>query len=714
MKKITVISFLLFLTLVCHTVNPLIWQLPSQLIKQPLRLTGTIYSIPKLTTRSARFLFKTISHNVVPKNTLLSLSWYGKIPPLKFGQSWQLTVKLKPPHGLLNPGGHDFSQWLKRQGISATGYVFARGKNRLLTSDLTVMSINRIRERIYHAVLKSIKNPAVSGLISALTVGVRASMNKNIWRVLQATGTSHLMAISGLHVGLVAAVIFCLVGFLWRRSPRLMQAQPAQHAALVVSLLIGILYALLAGFSLPTQRAAVMLMVFVVAQLCYRHLPLWQRLGVAFLLIVLWQPMAIFTASLWLSFLAVGWIAFGMQGYGQQSKWRIWLRVQWVVFCGLMPVTLWFFHQLSLAMLLANAVAIPWVSFLVLPLALLGVVTWVISNALGMMVFTLTGWIMWPLWWVLMHIADWPWVVWRHSVANPWVFASSMVGMGLLLMPAGLPGRGLAIAWLLPLFFYQPARPAKGAVWMTVLDVGQGLAVVVQTAKHNLVYDAGPAFYQGFDAGDQVVGPFLRFAGIKQLNSVIISHPDLDHRGGLKALLRQFVVQQLLTSTPKRWRKAGAQYCYAGQHWQWDGVDFSMLAPTAGAQYHGNDSSCVLKIQAGRASVLLPGDIESTTESSLLAHHASRLASTVLVAPHHGSKTSSTPAFVQAVHPRYVIFATGYLNRFRFPSQVVVNRFKKNGSKMYNTAVGGAIKVRISARGTVTCQAMRSSERVSG
>ena len=384
-------------------------------------------------------------------------------------------------------------------------------------------------------------------------------------------------------------------------------------------------------------------------------------------------------------------IFYGTAGRVSAGRWwKRWGRLQWGIALGLLPLTLFLFQRVALAAPLANLVAIPWVGFLVVPLTLLGSVLVLMWPAAGDALLQAAEACLSLLWTVLERIASLDFLLWVRPAPPLWTVAAACVGVAWLMAPRGVPGRWVGAVWVLPLVLIRPEAPAEGAVRMTLLDVGQGLAAVVQTRQHVLLYDAGPRFSPRFDAGSAVVVPFLRHAGVKRLDMVVLSHPDNDHLGGADAVVETFDVAGVLTSAPEDLHGVDAHPCRAGQSWRWDGVLFRMLHPPSGVAAGGNNASCVLHIQAQGGSILLPGDIEREAEVSLVADQ--RLPpSSVVVAPHHGSRTSSSTVFVQAVQARFALFAAGYRNRFHFPSPSVVERYRAAGGVAANTAEDGAV-----------------------
>ncbi|HKU72212.1 MAG TPA: DNA internalization-related competence protein ComEC/Rec2, partial [Burkholderiales bacterium] len=521
----------------------------------------------------------------------------------------------------------------------------------------------------------------------------------------------HLMSISGLHVTMVSGLVFALVGALWRRMPRLTLALPAVKAAALAGLLAAFTYALLAGYAVPAQRTVYMLAIVAAA--------LW--LGViesasvvlcaALLVVVLIDPWAVLAPGFWLSFGAVAVILYVSLGRIGAPHWlESWTKVQVAVTLALIPPLLALFQQISIVSPVANAVAIPVVSLLVTPLALAGAMLpfdLVLHGA-----HVLMSGCMWLLDW----LAALPDAVWQQHAPPAWTVVIAAAGLALLLAPRGFPGRWLGIAGLLPLFLVTPAPLPEGGAEIVFLDVGQGNAVLVRTRNHALLYDAGPQFGPLADSGSRFIVPYLRATGVQRLDGLIVSHDDDDHWGGSASVLQAVPAGWLLTSLPdldplvvqmeRPWR------CEAGQRWEWDGVRFEILHPARDSYQdpaiRNNDRSCVLRVEAGSRSVLVPGDIERRSEEILMANYGARLGSDVLLAPHHGSRTSSTPDFVRAVSPRMVVFQQGYRNRFGHPQRDVVERYRDIGSRLYRSDRDGAVTVAIGADGAMSVTPYRA------
>lgn len=664
-------------------------QLPAQLQKQPIQIIATVASIPNQQQHLLSFIVNVQQLQSKPSRMKLKLDWYlyhQTIPKIEIGQQWQFTVKVKRPHSLMNPGSFDYLAWLAQQNISASGYIVHA---KMMPSNHYHYLIGRLRTQIKNNIQNILTDRFLSNFIVALTVGVRENITSPQWLILQNTGTNHLIAIAGLHIGLVTGLIFLLTTFIWKRIPILPLIMATPRVAAMAALFVGWGYAALAGFSLPTERAAVMLTVFMGSIILRGLIVPWVAWCLALFIVLLLNPLSVLSPGFWLSFIAVALIVVtaGSQ-IGKANRWWRLAKVQMGLALGLFPVTLLFFNNASLIAPVANLIAIPIVGFLTVPLSLLGAILSLVSLTLAKPILLAALVTLHWAWDVLTYLSAQPWLAYQLSIQT-WQAVSCLMGIALLCLPRGVPGKFLSIIFILPVFFQHHLHPKSETVWMTVLDVGQGLSVVVRTANHTLIYDTGAKFSASYDMGSAVVVPFLQSEHIQQVNAVIISHGDNDHIGGLQSVLKRYPVKRILTSVPRRIN--GAKTCLAGQHWIWDGVKFTMLYPNKKHLNLDNNSSCVLRITVGSKHILLTGDIERLAEEYLVKHNANQLPADIIVAPHHGSKTSSTNDFINLIDPHFVVFPTGYLNKFYFPSLSVIKRYQGLGAELYNTASDGAV-----------------------
>ncbi len=666
-----------------------------------LILTGKIEDIPVRKALGVRFDFLVDSPGQKGLPKRLRLSWYGA-SALKAGERWQLKVRLKRPHGFANPGSSDYERALFSHGIEAVGYVRAEGENLRLEEG---QGLAKWRQELVDFLELKLSGSPYRGIVQALSVGVQAGISEEQWEVLRRTGTAHLVAISGLHIGMVAGLWFWIgrKAWLWLGHWRL----GADQVGAVLALAFAGVYAALAGFSLPTRRALAMLGIWLLALLTRRPVYPGQAFGAALLLVLVLDPLAPLTVSFWLSFGAVAWILYAVSGRLRPPK-RALLRIQGYLLAGLAPCLIFFFHQVSLSAPLANMIAVPVVTFGVVPWVLVSCGLSRIVPGLAQLVLAVPLEVLDQLWPVLAWLADLHDGAWLLPSSGGFSLALASLGLGWLLAPRGFARRWLGAVLLLPVFFPQVECPKASEFWVTVLDVGQGLAAVVETQNHVLVYDTGPLFGENFDAGDDIISPFLRQSGRTRLDLILVSHGDLDHSGGLTGLLRRFPAP-ILTSAWRKFSSLGALPCQAGQHWEWDGVKFSILWPEGLApKAKDNDHSCVLKVEAAWGGALFPGDLEKRGEEALVKRYGEALKAEVLLVPHHGSNTSSSFQFLRQVAPDYALISSGYHNRFGFPARKVLERYVRFKAQVFNTARDGAVQIRLGEKKSITTWRQRS------
>lgn len=710
---------------VCWATGFAMWRLSDELPhaweQKTLEIVGVVASVPEATERGVRFRFDV--ENVMTPNALvprnISLNQYrddyfygvkhGQVAALAHefhaGERWQLSVSLKRPHGTQNPHGFDFEAWALSENIRATGSIKNSRKNTVANKKLSDFVwhpkyvVEHLRASVQQRIGKVLVNRPYFGIIQALVMGDDSQIKADDWQVFLRTGTSHLMSISGLHITMLSGLVFAVTGFCWRRSPKLALRLPTRKAATVAGVVTALVYALIAGFSVPSQRTFYMLLVFAIALWSGRQLVISQVLAAALFVVVLFDPWAVIAPGFWLSFGAVAMLAYALGARVGQVHWlRAAVQTQWAVTIGMLPLLLVMFNQTSVISPVANAFAIPLISFVVTPLALLG----------SFLQLDASLYLSYRAMEVCMMVLKWlnhsPIAVWQQPAPPSWTLLSAMLGVFWLLLPRGFPIRWLGVIGFLPMLLVEPARPATGNMKVTVLDVGQGLSVVVQTAWHALLYDAGAKYNEQSDAGSRIVVPFLRGAGVGGLDGVLVSHNDTDHSGGVNSVFSQMPVKWFASSLPEDASvliSTLAMQCYAGQRWSWDGVDFEVLHPQlesyADASIKDNNRSCVLKLTSQSGSLLLTGDIEKSVEQALLNTSVGKLQSDVIIVPHHGSKTSSSAGFVAAVAPDVAIFTSGYLNRFKHPAPVVTGRYQAEGSVMYRSDYHGALELNFAA-----------------
>lgn len=670
-------------------------------------IEGVISSIPAHFDRASRFDFR-ISRweagGVKERHPeKIRLSWYGSLPHLRAGERWRLRVRLKRPHGFMNPGGFRYEDWLFSHGIRATGYVRSHGENLILgRSERLLDRLQGLRQRVFEHLQEVMGKSPMTGIVIALAMGERQEIDSAQWQVLTRTGTSHLVAISGLHIGLAAGGCYWLVQFLWSRLGRLPIWLPAPKAAAAAALLGAAVYAALAGFSLPTQRALIMVGVGMAAIALGNRYRASHAIALALMAVLVYDPLSVQSPGFWLSFGAVALILLSLRHRLQGTNiWWRWVRTHVLLAIGLAPILAYHFQLVPTYAPIANLLAVPWVAFLIVPLTFLGLAGLVLSVPLGAAILGTAKGGMTLIWLPLAIIADWPGSQWNRGVPLSWSLLPALTAILLIVSPRGMPARSLAPILLLPLILYRPERPEVGGFRLALLDVGQGLAAVIRTHDHVLVYDTGPRYGGAFDAGRAVIAPYLRNEGINRIDTVVISHGDRDHLGGFESLSEMMPIASVVTSIPDTLASSQATLCQQGTRWVWDGVVFEFLHPSAGFSGSENNRSCVLKVGAPGLGLLLPGDIEAPAETALVAGSGEAMRARVLVAPHHGSETSSTAAFLRAIEPDTVLFPAGYRNRFGFPRPAVVERYRRLEAALYDTAHDGAIQVDFSRQGDV-------------
>ncbi len=663
-----------------------------------LIVTGRVMGLPSYFDRGVRFGFEIDEILGVPGDQVAAkvrISWYSASAKVETGDRWRLELRLKRPHGNFNDAGFDYEKWLYLNRYRATGYVKASKNNELLSRESRWYQPNRWRQKVAVQIDEALPGSGMRGLIKALVIGVRDEISAEQWRTLRSTGTAHLIAISGLHIGLVAGFGFFIFKSGWARFGSMNVAPPVIGA--VGSIAFATFYAALAGFSLPTQRALIMVLVVMGGVLCQRKLVAMRSIAIALFLIVLLDPLAVLSAGFWLSFAAVGVIAYVVSGrIGASRGWLGSVRIPMVTAVGLVPLLLLYFQQFSLIAPITNLFAIPVVGLVVVPASLLGTGLLFCLPDIGHAILRFAELVLRFVWIALDWMSKTSYADWSLPQPPIWVLFVAIFGIAILFMPKGLPARWLGLVALLPLCFPGSNRPEFGTAKFTLLDVGQGLAAVVQTHQHSLVFDTGARFSETFDMGSAVIIPFLRKQGIKQIDLLVISHGDNDHIGGARSLAKELEISQIYTSVPSQITWAPAKVCRAGQVWRWDGVEFRVLSPIRFLNGEENENSCVLQVMAAYGDrLLLTGDIESKAESVLVNVYGEKLQSRYLVVPHHGSNTSSTAAFLDVVGAEYGMVSAGYKNRYKFPRQRVLDRLIGSGVKVLNTADYGAIQVNL-------------------
>ncbi len=663
---------------------------------------------------------------VIPER--LSLNWYKtyarkgqeSVPPPNLipGEQWQITVRLRRPHGSANPHGFDFEAYALERNIGATGYVRQAATNAKITSEILIFEttaqttlpdpwrvlraspalyIDRTRHHIRTRMQEALADKPYGAVLVALAIGEQSAIPDAQWKTFWRTGVGHLVSISGLHITMVASLVYWLMFRLWARVPSLVARVPAQRAAILIALLVAFSYTLIAGFSVPTQRTFFMLCAMAVAMWSGRPSSFSGALLGALFFVLLIDPWAVTAAGFWLSFGAVAAILYvTAHRVGREHGVLGATRAQVAVTAGLLPLTLALFQEVSIVSPIANAFAIPAISLVVVPLTLIGAI--LPFDFLLHIAHWLLSLVMLPLDW----LASLPNAVWQSHAPVLWTTVLAVLGTALLLAPRGVPARWWGLALIAPMLLLTPKGPKAGELWVTLLDVGQGLATVVRTQNHTLVYDTGPSFGPESDAGSRIIIPYLRGEGLRKLDALVVSHIDEDHSGGARAIVDARAPEWVLTSASKdvpyavnsrEWLR-----CDNRDAWKWDGVVFEILHPLAtdydAEKIKTNNIGCVLKITAPGGSILMTADVEKPVEAALVERAAAELAADVLVVPHHGSKTSSTEAFIDAVAPKLAIIPVGYRNRFRHPHPDVLARYDERNIPIMRSDYAGAITLK--------------------
>lgn len=676
---------------------------------------GQVVGLPVDTAQGQRFRIAIHSAQPMTLQGQLQLNTFPGAQQIQVaaGELWRLRVRLKQVHGYSNPGNFDQEGLLFRQGVIATGYVRESGENKRLA--INSWSISWLRQRLFNNLKAQFEKTHIAsakqGMMLALIMGERSALSAENWRLFSATGTTHLFVISGLHVGLISLLGFRLANPVFRCLLALplirVRCYPAPSFAAVFACVLCLVYSLLAGWTLPTQRACIMVTVFLSSYVSKRHISLSLRYLFALSLVLSLDPLAFTSAGFWLSFVAVGVLLFfslpmeknsgavGARDLNRcvRSGWQTFLRPQWLIFIGLfLPLSFWI-GQVSLLAPLVNVLAIPLVGLVIVPLLLLGTIGTFIGEwvATPWFLFSEVGlsYLFSFLEFVSSNTASWNTLA--LSPPQTWQLLFILPGVFLLLMPLRFPYRWLALPLCLPLLVRADQESQNEQLRMDVFDVGQGLAVLIRTASHNLLFDTGPGNDEDWNAGDALLVPALKHSGVQNLSMIIVSHSDNDHAGGFNSIREAFPQAQLLVGESLPGVKA--KKCRKGQAWEWDGVVFDILHPQEEMQ-SANNNSCVLRIQAGEHGILLPGDIDASVEKQLVADYGSGLASTVLVAAHHGSATSSSFPLLKMVNASQVVFANGYLNSFGHPASAILMRHHLFGSELYETAHTGMLSFR--------------------
>ncbi|WP_347251501.1 DNA internalization-related competence protein ComEC/Rec2 [Legionella sp.] len=662
--------------------------MPDARVIVKAELQGTVVSLPVTSASKTQFEFAATQLNHQKVHAVVLLSCYRYCPAFKAGQTWSFNVKLKRPENLANPGHFDFVGKLKARHIDWTGYIRKGIKLHEATNQQFLLTF---RDKLATTLGQSTDTP-VLGVLQALTLGVTSNVDQRQWDLFRRTGTTHLMVISGSHIGLIVGFSYWLIKWLWSRSSRLCMYCPAVKMATGIGMVMGFIYALLAGFAPPSQRSLLACFFLLLRNFLNYRFTVWQAWRYGLLVVLLYEPHAVLLPGFYLSFIAVAILVLINQRVAGGALKKA-MAIQFACLIGLMPLGLYWFSYGSINGLVANFLGVPWVGFLIVPLALMSLFLLQCFNIhlLVIPVKKSIEWLLFFLQWVdsfSMFNLDFSYPHWLFPLAL------MLVMLLVLFLPIKSIFPALMVLLIASLFPGYP-RIKPGSAKIDVLDVGQGLAIVVSTAKHVLIYDTGMKFYQGGDMGKFAIIPYLNTLGIKKIDKLIISHPDLDHRGGLSSLEEKYPIAEFLVDNTAFYHRG--QTCHQYPAWQWDGVTFRFLATNQKGNSK-NNNSCVLHIINSAGKVLLTGDIEKAAEKYLISTYGNQLRSDVLLVPHHGSKTSSSVAFIKHVAPRYAIISSGFDNPYHLPHQQTLRTFARQSIPIYNTASCGMISVELSLK----------------
>ncbi|MEN8214374.1 MAG: DNA internalization-related competence protein ComEC/Rec2 [Pseudomonadota bacterium] len=666
--------------------------LPEPLERQDLLVEGRVVSLPEERISSTNFLF------AIDRSTLVDgvetgfagvvkLSWHSREMRPLGGERWRLQVRLRQPRGFRNPGGFDYERWLFQQNIVARGYVRQSSDNsRIDENNLTPLVL---RQNLSRQIANHAEPSPERAVLNALLIGDRSGLNDSEWQLFRATGTSHLIAISGLHIGLVALMTWMLVTFLWRHAGRLPLWLPSPIAGAWAALIAAASYAMLAGFSIPTQRALVMTAVFSFALILRRNSSSLDAVALALLLVLMLDPRSVLSAGFWLSFMAVIAILLLIRRYPRWGRWKLWMAIQGGLFVALIPVLAFWDFPASPIGPLVNLVAVPWFSFVIVPGVLLTALLLALSIPGADLLLNLL------LHGIAATLQAMEFAAMQSDLITlsmpPWWMAL-LAGIGALLLLLGRRWYWRAAGLPLLLMLIWPRSPSVDNLAVTVLDVGQGQSVVIETANHTLVYDLGPIFPSGFNTAESVVTPWLLSRGRQHIDMLVLSHDDNDHTGGAQQFDERMEVLSTVSGQQMPQYALHSESCHGTGPWQWDGVFFRFLT-TPIKPINDNDASCILLLEHSGGRVLITGDVTRRIEQALLKQHGDALHADLVTIPHHGSRTSSSPAFVKQVAAKYSIVSAGWKSRYGLPKADILQRWQESGAQVDNTAAAGAIRI---------------------
>ena len=676
-------------------------RLSPEFAGKTIKIDARVIAFPKDSGASLSFQVSPVGRDDLPQR--IRLSWFDAPTQPDLGETWQLELRLRRPRGFSNPGGFDYEGWLFRQGIGATGYVVT-GPNNMRRNEYPIDRISRLRQRFVARVRTHLPEGDASAVLMAVGVGARQAITRQQWQRYAATGTTHLMAISGLHIGLAAGGAFFLS---WCMLAVVCDRSNIRDRAALIAAVAAFAYAELSGFAVPARRALLMTVIFVFAGLIRRQVSAARLLAICAFVIFLSDPLAILAPGFKLSFAAVAILFWHLSvtrippfvvenrtlGLLIHSARRL-SSTQLALALGLFPLTALLFERVAVVAPFVNLLALPVFSFITVPACLLGLIMDGHFQSVGNVALDIAHWSIGVVLWLVRQAAELPFS--NFHIAGPQGLFIVVFLLASLwsLLPPGWLGRQLALVAALATILYRPSPPSLECVDLHVLDVGQGLAMVLQTHGHAAVFDTGPSFRGGSDTGRLVIVPFLRSKGIDSLDLVIVSHADQDHAGGVRSLTEELEVRTLLSGEMLEDIQLPQYRCLASKRWQWDGIDFAIIHPSDLGRWRGNNASCVLEIRIASHTVVLTGDIETPVET-LLARSGALSPADIVLIPHHGSRTSSSERFISSIRPRVAIVSTGFDNRWGFPKEDIVKAWTDAGAEVLNTATSGAISYRI-------------------
>lgn len=696
MGVVSVMPLLVFVCLILYLVV-----FPAKIMRSPIAihdfLKPMVIKVEVVSLVKRQHCYESFTLRPLNQSYYFQASWFScDLVDFHVGDILEADMKLKPLHAMNNPGGFDSMQWAKQNNVVAQATI--KSAKKISDAEGVGVKMERLREHLDQITCMHLQDSVAISIIESLTLGITQNLSWETLRVFNLSGTRHLLSISGSHIAMVAMMSYFVFFGLMRVVIIFFPKINAHTWAIGLSVFLVGFYVSISGGQLPTLRAFWMALIALAAIFFHRQSILINRIIVAAIVVIVMDNEAIYSPSLYLSFLAVFLIAYHQLWSSRiSSKWRNYLGLNLLLLFGLLPVSLYFFSQFSFIAILANLVAIPWVSFILLPGAI--ALQWCSDfgwqcHFLWVFLEWMTQGFFWTLTFFSEITAKMPGMfLTGHINVTVTVILSLMVLIAFL--PKGAPGKWLCVLAFIPLFLAR-TEPEEGHAQLVFLNVGQGLSIVVKTSHHLLVYDTGPSFFSGGDVAQSVIIPYFYYKGWKKIDTLIVSHGDSDHSGGASTLRKNFPIKQILSSDLKK--VPGATLCERGQHWQWDGVNFQILYPDDAHQHQGNNSSCVLKITSGKTSALLVGDIEKPTERYLTHDFPEDLSATLISVPHHGSKTSSSEIFLSTVHPKIAIFSYGFLNRFHFPNSVVMKRYAEQNIDSLVTE-SGPVFVEISSAG---------------